>query len=73
LVFGGVVVLASSLASIVGCGGVARLSVRVFAAFASLATVAGRFKNAKNSSSSALSSSVVVVVAGFVVFVVAVS
>jgi len=55
-VVGGVVVVASSLSSIVGCGGVARLSVQVFASFSLLATVSGRVKNVKKSSSSASSS-----------------
>jgi len=71
LVFGGVVVVASSLSSIVGCGGVAQLSVRVFSSFLSLATVSGRVKNVKKSSLSASSSVICVVVGFFVVVVVA--
>ncbi len=51
------------------CGGVARSSVSVLAAFVALAEDSGRFKKAKKSSSSS-SSSVVDVVVGFVVDVV---
>jgi len=54
---------------IVWCGGVARSSVSVLAAFVALAEVSVTFKKAKKIASSS-SSSVVDVVVGFVVVVV---